>query len=551
MLAALVIIGAAACTENYDGIEKTNEAEVFSFYAEVVNDGTRAYIEKDGDVWNTKWELGDKLYVTPNGENGAGKYEFECTDVEKGKFTCYDSAVANLAGQPVTIASNGDHYSLEGKKAFHTTASVEAFGNGANIEFTALTSFFRYTYNGEGEVKITLSEKLFRNADKTFTDEITISGQGEQFVAFWPNGKEVKLTFSANGETKEVTKTFAAGMVYNLGDRTPVYKVYVHKYKNDWSNVNLYSWSTVGGVNVTYTGNWPGTSTAVIENVNGYDYLVWTMPTTANGADLKIILNNGTNQTADFTLGALNKDYYLLLNGEVPSIIEDLENPEPNEDVKVNVYVMVKDLGWTSVYHVDGNTATKMTETTTVAGHTFYSMEVTAGATNLVFRNTSTASSSGFKVETGDITIKEETYFRLSPRGAIKIDPNDVTTFGYAIYVFDQKSKNVAPNLYVWDDNSAFNNVYGGNFAGWPGIAFKNQCYYTPANNQNWKHYYYYDIPTALYGKGFKFVVNKTGQSSDLVVTKLASDLYVGYWYDSTSSNGFWTNNNLSTPITQ
>ena len=78
MLAALVIIGAAACTENYDGVEKT---EGFSFYAEVVN-GTRATIaDENGDkTWETKWELGDKLYVNDT-------YEFVCTDVEKGKFT--------------------------------------------------------------------------------------------------------------------------------------------------------------------------------------------------------------------------------------------------------------------------------------------------------------------------------------------------------------------------------------------------------------------------------------------------------------------------------
>ena len=59
MLAALVIIGATACTENYENIEN---AESFSFYAEI-GDDTRATIEKDGDVWKTTFEGGEILMV--------------------------------------------------------------------------------------------------------------------------------------------------------------------------------------------------------------------------------------------------------------------------------------------------------------------------------------------------------------------------------------------------------------------------------------------------------------------------------------------------------
>lgn len=212
MLAALVIIGATACTENYEGVDKVQEAG-FSFYAEVVNDGTRAYIDnEDGDkTWNTVWEQGDKLYVNDT-------YEFVCTDVETGKFTCNDNTVAELAGTNVTVTTDGKHHSLEGKSAFYTTANVENFGAG-KVELQALTSFFRFTYNGTGEVKLTLTEAAFRTAEGTATTEIAISGTGEKFVAFWPTGNEVTLSFVVNGETKkEATKALAAGMVYNLGE---------------------------------------------------------------------------------------------------------------------------------------------------------------------------------------------------------------------------------------------------------------------------------------------------------------------------------------------
>lgn len=545
MLAALVIIGATACTENYENIEN---AESFSFYAEI-GDDTRATIDKVGNEWKTTFEGGEILMV-----NG---YTFTNTKEEPSKFTCRAVGVSKLAGAEVTITTDGTHHSLQGKKAFNATATVKNFG-AETVKLTSPTSFFRLTYNGESDLTLTLTEAAFKiDAENTATSINVKPNAEEQFIAFWPTGNEVTLSYSTNGqEGKSVVKAFTPAMVYNLGTlneiKLPEYKIYVHKYKNSWSKVNLYSWYTDGGVEKHPTGEWPGSTTSVTETINGYDYLVWTMPTEANGKEISLIFsNNGASQTADFELGVLNKDYHILLNNSVPSIIEDIENPEPNEEIKVNVYVMVKDLGWGSVYHVDGSTASQMTSTTVVSGYTFYTTQVTAGTNNLVFRNTSTASSSGFKVETGIINLEKDTYFRLSARGAIEIDPADVSTFGYTIYVFDQKSKNVAPNLYVWEDSSAFKNEYGGNFSGWPGVAFKNDCYYHPANDQNWKHYYYYEIPSALYGKNFKFIVNKKGQTSDLVVTKLASDLYVGYWYNSASDNGFWTNTNLSTPITQ
>ena len=209
MLVALVIIGAAACTENYENVEK---AEGFSFYAEVVN-GTRATIaDENGDkTWETKWELGDKLYVNET-------FEFVCTDVETGKFTCYNDAVAELVGQDVTVTTDGSHHSLQGVSAFYTTATVENFGEG-KVALQALTSFFRYTYNGTNDVKLTLSEAAFRKADGTATNEIEVVGKtGEQFVAFWPTGNEVTFSYSINGiECKSATKAFKAGMVYNVG----------------------------------------------------------------------------------------------------------------------------------------------------------------------------------------------------------------------------------------------------------------------------------------------------------------------------------------------
>ena len=220
----------------------------------------------------------------------------------------------------------------------------------------------------------------------------------------------------------------------------------------------------------------------------------------------------------------------------------------------VNVYILASHLSWSKANILVDGKSSAMTSAT-VSGCEYFKATVPFNTNANIKFNSGGTTSSYWMVQVGadneKITIGSDKYYRISPRGPVEINPADESTFGYSIFVFDQKSKNQAPNLYVWEDNNAFKNLYGGNFSSWPGVAFKNDSYYKPANNQNWKHYYYYEIPTALYGKSFKFIVNKSGQTSDLSVTNLAGDLYVGYWYDSASSNGFWANTNLNTPITQ
>ena len=212
MLAALVIIGAAACTENNESVDVV---ESLSFYAEIGNDDTRAYIaDEDGDKkWTTVFEGEETLYVND-------EYAFKNTIEEPGKFTCTAVGVSKLAGQKVTIKTDGTHHSLQGKAAFNATATVENFG-AEKVKLQALTSFFRLTFNGAGNVKLALSENKFRNDDKSETNEITLKGaSGDIFLAFWP-GEELKssLTLTINGKVIKNAEnlTFKQGKVYNLG----------------------------------------------------------------------------------------------------------------------------------------------------------------------------------------------------------------------------------------------------------------------------------------------------------------------------------------------
>jgi hypothetical protein len=88
MVAALVIIGATACTESEEGVDKKQEQSAgVSFYATIGDDTTRAYIDDaDGDkTWSTVWEEGDTLVVR---DDTYVYYTFVCTDAATGKFTC-------------------------------------------------------------------------------------------------------------------------------------------------------------------------------------------------------------------------------------------------------------------------------------------------------------------------------------------------------------------------------------------------------------------------------------------------------------------------------
>lgn len=256
-----------------------------------------------------------------------------------------------------------------------------------------------------------------------------------------------------------------------------------------------------------------------------------------------------TKGTTEIIAYAAENDTHLV--GSVSYTLEVLP-------VYYGVYVCISDLKWTSVnmhrFNDDGDLTTwpgeALTDKVTVNNKTYYKQEIEEG-TILSFTYNNGKASSNFKVDVKDVTVNKDIYYRLSARGAIEVNPNDVSTFGYAIYVFDQKSKNVAPNLYAWNDGDKWKAQYGGNFSSWPGVAFPNDCYYVPADGKNWKHYYYFEIPTNLYNTKFNYIVNKTGQTPDQTSNTVTGDIYVGYWYDSNSSNGFWVNSNLNTPITQ
>ena len=232
ILAALVIIGAAACTKSDEIVDQTQQGEGLSFYAEIVDGDTRAYIDDaDGDkTWNTIWEEGDEVSV-----RGAGKtYTFT---YDGKKFTCTEDGVASIIGETVTISPTVYHFAdaKAGKSGWSFNTAILTFTEGMKVQFEANTSYFRYTYNGDKPITFTVEDGYTGQAGTNFVvqgsnsysvaynESITFDGgNGENFIAFYfgtnKYSKGAKLSYSIDGvKCKETTIDLYVGKVYNLG----------------------------------------------------------------------------------------------------------------------------------------------------------------------------------------------------------------------------------------------------------------------------------------------------------------------------------------------
>ena len=330
MLAALVIMGAVACTENENVEAQPEQKSGLSFEATIDLGETRTDVvfNEGKEKWETVWTGNETLTVK---HGYASFYQFKNSVEDKNHFVCTDNNAENLIGQSVEIFLTHDaEYntlnSKAGKAGGNIEAKVDSFDPAKGVTLEVKSAFLRYS--SEYEVTLDASAYIF-DYNGQVRNTITLPAGEDVWVAI-KSAEDVTLSYSINGEKcKEKDLNLEAKKIYNLGTLAPAapqYKIYVYKYKNTWTNVNLYTWDSDGNYP---TGAWPGSTTTATETINGYEYMVWTMPNTATGKNLSAILNNGTAQTGDFALGTLDKDCYLLLYGTDISFIEDKENPEP------------------------------------------------------------------------------------------------------------------------------------------------------------------------------------------------------------------------------
>lgn len=408
MLVALVMLGVTACEQNVT--IDTPKSEGLSFYAEIAM--TRADLEQGTNengnvVWNTIWEEGDELTVN----DGNATYYFKNSSDDVNKFTCEDKDAVELLGKAVTVElNNGAEVWTLGKKGIRASASVDEFAIDTTVELVAMNSFFRYTYTGEGDVELSLTyanqETVpFGNGYTYYPADSNKDTEGNVWVAFDvpTDGDSATLSYSINGiKVKETTINLAQGKVYNLGTLTdPSFTVYVTPQPKssaaDWTTVNVYAW------NDAWNNGWPGEEiTANTTVIDGYTYYAYTFPVSANNTSAKIIVNNGTNQTADIELGTLTQDLYVVYSVAMNEVYTEAPAEGSIEEyvapaVKQMIY-MKDGCGWNSdgahiyAYFWSPATWVKMTDTD---GDKIYECELPEGVANVIFVRKNSANDTG------------------------------------------------------------------------------------------------------------------------------------------------------------
>ena len=210
MLAALVIFGAVACTENQEEFVPQVEKEaVLSIVANIADD-TRVDLEQVNGVWETVWSENETLIVYANGE----EYTFTNENSEdKSVFTCYDEGVLGALNQPVEIG-NGYVDSKNGKNGAWIHTVLDSFDPTANITLTVMSSFFRFT--SDKDVTLTTSVDTFI-VDGWPSKSVTLPAGEDIWVAFLP-ADNCTFSYSIDGVTiKEIKKNFERKKIYNLG----------------------------------------------------------------------------------------------------------------------------------------------------------------------------------------------------------------------------------------------------------------------------------------------------------------------------------------------
>ena len=224
LVAVLVVMGAVACTENYENVDGTME-QGLSFRATINLDETRSDVvfNEATEKWNTVW-TGDE---TLNVRVGLRSYQFTNSVEDKELFVCKTANASDLVGQDVVIdlvhdAEGTTLDSKAGKSGGKIYASVSSFNPADGVALEVKSAFFRYS--SAYEVTLDASSYIFYYNDG-YKNSITLPAGDDVWVAFNPLS-DVTLSYSIDGtKCKEITKNFESKKVYNLGELGLPYEV--------------------------------------------------------------------------------------------------------------------------------------------------------------------------------------------------------------------------------------------------------------------------------------------------------------------------------------
>lgn len=224
LVAVLVVMGAVACTENYENVDGTME-QGLSFRATINLDETRSDVvfNESTEKWNTVW-TGDE---TLNVRVGWRSYQFTNSVEDKELFVCKTANASDLVGQGVVIdlmhdADGAPLDSKAGKSGGKISASVSSFNPAEGVALEVKSAFFRYS--SAYEVTLDASSYIFYY-NGGYKNSITLPAGDDVWVAFNPLS-DVTLSYSIDGtKCKEITKNFESKKVYNLGELGLPYEV--------------------------------------------------------------------------------------------------------------------------------------------------------------------------------------------------------------------------------------------------------------------------------------------------------------------------------------
>ena len=250
MLAALVIMGAVACTEkeNVENAPEQNAGVAFEATIDLEETRTDVVFNEGTGKWNTVWTGNETLTV----KSGWTIYDFKNSVENKSRFVCADDGVKNLIGKSVEVflTHDADYNTLNskaGKAGGKIRAVVESFNPAEGINLQVESAFLRYS--SADEVTLDASSYIF-DYNGNVRNTITLPAGDDVWVAI-NTADEVTLSYSINGEKcKEKTLNLSAKKIYNLGTLG----------KSEYGVVGSFqaptTWDVAAPVTMQYDGNW-------------------------------------------------------------------------------------------------------------------------------------------------------------------------------------------------------------------------------------------------------------------------------------------------------
>ena len=218
MLAALVIMGAVACTEkeNLDNTPEQNAGIAFEATIDLNETRTDVIFNEGTGKWDTVWTGNETLTV----KLGWTVYNFKNSTDNKNNFVCTDNGVESLMGKSVEIfvTHDADYNTLNskiGKAGGKIRTTIESFDPTQGVNLQVESAFLRYS--SDYEVTLNASVNIF-DYNGNLYNNITLPAGDDVWVAIHPYDN-VTLSYSIDGEMcKEKTLNLSAKKIYNLGE---------------------------------------------------------------------------------------------------------------------------------------------------------------------------------------------------------------------------------------------------------------------------------------------------------------------------------------------